>query len=229
MTLWRLLRLPPPSSDRLTADRSEMLKIKWNLKVIGDVAKVLLVILLLIFLIHPGRFSTLSYDIVSDRDLNKAVFIFTGNQRPDTESDSRAENLLTLQQLQREAVTRGNLSLTSPPLSYCTPAGICQPDQDRERLPLVALVVPFRDRQLQLEIFLSYMHTFLHKQNLNYTIIVVEQLSDSKFNRAKLLNVGYLHVRKQLPSCPCFIFHDVDLLPLDDRNSYVCLDRPRHM
>ena len=74
------------------------------------------------------------------------------------------------------------------------------------------------------------MHTFLHKQNLNYTIIVVEQLSDSKFNRAKLLNVGYLHVRKQLPNCPCFIFHDVDLLPEDDRNLYTCpASNPRHM
>lgn len=225
MTLWRLLQLPSPPLDRLPASKSEMLKINLNLKLFRDVAKVMFVILSFVFLIHPGRFSTLSYDIVSDQDLNKAVFIFTGNKIP--ESDSAAENLLTLQQLQREAVSRGNLSLSQPSLS-CN-SGICPPSQARTRLPLVAVVVPYRDRELQLEVFLSYMHTFLHNQNLNYTIIVVEQLSNSKFNRAKLLNVGYLHVLSRLPDCPCFIFHDVDLLPLDDRNSYVCLDRPRHM
>ena len=93
----------------------------------------------------------------------------------------------------------------------------------------MAVVVPYRDRESQLEIFLAYMHHFLQKQKLNYTITVVEQLSESKFNRAKLLNVGYLHIMTQVPDCPCFVFHDVDLIPLDDRNSYVCLDTPRHM
>ena len=90
-------------------------------------------------------------------------------------------------------------------------------------------MVPYRDRETQLQIFLAYMHNFLQKQKINYTIIVVEQLSESKFNRAKLLNVGYLHITNHLPECPCLVFHDVDLMPLDDRNSYVCLNTPRHM
>ena len=49
-----------------------------------------------------------------------------------------------------------------------------------------------------------------------------------KFNRGTLLNVGFVEAMKDF-AWDCFIFHDVDLLPLDDRNSYVCLDRPRHM
>ena len=221
MQFWRL-RQPP--SHRSPVTSREMLKMSSrNLKLIRDASKATFVILWAIFLIHPGRFSTLSYDIVSDEDLHRAVFIFTGSKLPP--SGSTAKNLLLLQQLQR-APSAGNFSLVT---SYCNSAGICQPRHAGQRLPLVAVVVPYRNRQTQLEIFLHYMHNFLQKQNLNYTIIVVEQLSESKFNRAKLLNVGYLHAKRTLPECLCFIFHDVDLIPLDDRNSYVCLDTPRHM
>jgi beta-1,4-galactosyltransferase 1 len=39
----------------------------------------------------------------------------------------------------------------------------------------VAIVVPYRDRRDQLKIFLSYMHSFLQRQQLEYTIFVVEQ------------------------------------------------------
>ena len=27
----------------------------------------------------------------------------------------------------------------------------------------------------------------------------------------------------------CFIFHDIDQLPIDDRNFYVCTEAPRHV
>lgn len=49
-----------------------------------------------------------------------------------------------------------------------------------------------------------------------------------KFNRAMLLNVGALEALKQY-QYDCFIFHDVDLLPEDDRNLYTCPEQPRHM
>ena len=49
-----------------------------------------------------------------------------------------------------------------------------------------------------------------------------------RFNRAALLNIGFLEASK-LYDFQCFIFHDVDLLPEDDRNLYVCPSMPRHM
>ena len=46
-----------------------------------------------------------------------------------------------------------------------------------------------------------------------------EQHGNEPFNRAMLLNVGAAEALKQY-NYACFVFHDVDLLPEDDRNIY---------
>lgn len=66
------------------------------------------------------------------------------------------------------------------------------------------------------------------KQQIYYQIYIIEQNQGSVFNRAALLNVGYVEALKER-HWDCFIFHDIDLLPLDDRNLYNCPDQPRHM
>ena len=43
-----------------------------------------------------------------------------------------------------------------------------------------------------------------------------------------LMNVGYVEAKKAYDFA-CFIFHDVDLLPENDRNLYSCPGQPRHM
>jgi len=48
------------------------------------------------------------------------------------------------------------------------------------------------------------------------------------FNRGKLMNVGFVEA-KQIREFDCFVFHDVDLIPEDDRNMYSCPEQPRHM
>ncbi|XP_031824419.1 beta-1,4-galactosyltransferase 2 [Sarcophilus harrisii] len=54
------------------------------------------------------------------------------------------------------------------------------------------------------------------------------QHGEDTFNRAKLLNVGFLEALKEDPAYDCFIFSDVDLVPMDDRNLYRCGEQPRH-
>lgn len=66
-------------------------------------------------------------------------------------------------------------------------------------------------------IFLSVMLLHLRLQDEN-----------GKFNRAKLFNVGYLE-SLALYDYECFIFHDVDLVPEDDRILYTCPEKPRHL
>ncbi|XP_069575638.1 beta-1,4-galactosyltransferase 1 isoform X1 [Brachyistius frenatus] len=51
---------------------------------------------------------------------------------------------------------------------------------------------------------------------------------DATFNRAKLLNVGYAEALKDY-DYGCFVFSDVDLIPMDDRNTYRCFSQPRHL
>ena len=48
------------------------------------------------------------------------------------------------------------------------------------------------------------------------------------FNRAKLLNVGYVEALKRQPY-DCFAFHDIDMIPEDDRHLYHCSQQPRHL
>lgn len=92
----------------------------------------------------------------------------------------------------------------------------------------VAIVIPYRDRADHLPVFLKNIHPLLMKQQIEYGIFVIEQIDDGLFNRAALMNVGFL-VALQMHKWDCFIFHDVDLIPLDDRNLYKCPQQPRHM
>ncbi|KAK6106936.1 N-terminal region of glycosyl transferase group 7 family protein [Brugia pahangi] len=92
----------------------------------------------------------------------------------------------------------------------------------------VAIIVPYRDREAHLRILLHNLHSLLTKQQLDYAIFVIEQHENETFNRAKLMNVGYVEAMK-LYDWQCFVFHDVDLLAEDDRNIYSCPDQPRHM
>ncbi|XP_035738665.1 beta-1,4-N-acetylgalactosaminyltransferase bre-4-like [Vespa mandarinia] len=92
----------------------------------------------------------------------------------------------------------------------------------------VAIIIPFRDRPQHLQALLFNVHPILLRQQIDYQIFVVEQEGTGAFNRAMLMNVGYVEALKER-TFDCFIFHDVDLLPEDDRNLYTCPEQPRHM
>ncbi|XP_027693854.1 beta-1,4-galactosyltransferase 2 [Vombatus ursinus] len=92
----------------------------------------------------------------------------------------------------------------------------------------VAIIIPFRHREHHLRYWLHYLHPILRRQRLRYGIYVISQHGEDTFNRAKLLNVGFLEALKEDPAYDCFIFSDVDLVPMDDRNLYRCGEQPRH-
>ena len=107
--------------------------------------------------------------------------------------------------------------------------GLSSPAECKSRYK-VAIIVPYRNRETNLKIFLRHMHPFLIKQQLDYGIYLIEPLQNITFNRGLLMNIGYLEsLRLSSQKWDCFIFHDVDLIPEDERNIYSCPELPRHM
>ncbi|XP_006628043.2 beta-1,4-galactosyltransferase 4 [Lepisosteus oculatus] len=92
----------------------------------------------------------------------------------------------------------------------------------------VAILIPHRHREKHLLYLLHHLHPFLQRQQLHYAIYVIHQAGGEMFNRAKLLNVGYLEALKDY-DWQCFVFHDVDLVPENDYNLYRCDDQPKHL
>lgn len=92
----------------------------------------------------------------------------------------------------------------------------------------MAVIIPFRNRYEHLNHWLYYLHPILMRQQLDYGVYVINQDGDGIFNRAKLMNVGCLEALKDY-DYNCFLFSDVDLVPMNDRNLYRCFDQPRHL
>jgi hypothetical protein len=113
--------------------------------------------------------------------------------------------------------------------------------KDKKKLPAettqtkIAIIVPFRDaenskrRTKQLNQLVDWMNSYL--VGYNYKIFVIEQSNDGrKFNRGQLLNIGF--VLASAEGYNNFIFHDVDLLPLDGLKEYyttIPKDQPVHI
>uniref|UniRef100_A0A672JWW2 Beta-1,4-galactosyltransferase n=1 Tax=Sinocyclocheilus grahami TaxID=75366 RepID=A0A672JWW2_SINGR len=95
-------------------------------------------------------------------------------------------------------------------------------------LQKVAIIIPFRNRGEHLKYWLHYLHPIIQRQQLDYGIYVIQQDGEGTFNRAKLLNVGYVEALKEY-DYDCFVFSDVDIIPMDDRNTYKCSSQPRHL
>uniref|UniRef100_M3ZEQ7 Uncharacterized protein n=1 Tax=Xiphophorus maculatus TaxID=8083 RepID=M3ZEQ7_XIPMA len=93
---------------------------------------------------------------------------------------------------------------------------------------MVAVIIPFRNRYEHLTHWLHYLHPVLMRQQLDYGVYVINQDGDGVFNRAKLMNIGFVEALKEY-DYDCFVFSDVDLVPIDDRNLYRCSDHPRHL
>lgn len=74
----------------------------------------------------------------------------------------------------------------------------------------LAIVVPYRNRREHLEMFLPHIKKYLGGQNVLHKIYIIEQEEGKAFNRAKLLNIGFLEADND---CDYFVFHDVDMIP----------------
>ncbi|GFR87206.1 beta-1,4-galactosyltransferase 1 [Elysia marginata] len=92
----------------------------------------------------------------------------------------------------------------------------------------VAFVIPYRDRWSHLKTLLHHLIPVLKRQQIHFRMFVVEQFGNDTFNKGRIMNAAFREALK-LFDFQCVAFHDVDLVPEDDRNIYSCIEMPKHM
>ncbi|CRK90021.1 CLUMA_CG003746, isoform A [Clunio marinus] len=91
----------------------------------------------------------------------------------------------------------------------------------------LAIIVPFRDRFDELLKFVPHMTKFLNNQQIPHHIFIINQIDRFRFNRASLINVGFLYTKENFDY---IAMHDVDLLPLNENLKYdYPIDGPFHI
>lgn len=126
---------------------------------------------------------------------------------------------LTLDEITRRLVELESIRLVDGGKSLTTINSACS--SDRLAYKRVAFIVPYRDRLVNLCVFLNNMHVYLTRRRINYGMYVIEPANgELAFNRGLLMNVGF--VESMRDDWNCFVFHDVDMLPEDSRLEYTC-------
>ncbi|XP_078489251.1 beta-1,4-galactosyltransferase 2-like [Ciona intestinalis] len=114
-----------------------------------------------------------------------------------------------------DEINQDNLHLQAggfyPGPSTCTPKAT------------VAIIIPYRDRDVHLRFQLHYLLGILFRQQTRHVIIVAEQEGLDIFNKGQLMNTAFNYVMKELMlEVDCVFFHDVDSISEDDRTLYEC-------
>ncbi|RZB39740.1 beta-1,4-galactosyltransferase 1 [Asbolus verrucosus] len=177
-------------------------------------------VIAVIAIYSPARHAR-HYDYIDIEDIyDELVFSRSENAKPNLKNCDYEEAILNNREIEIESINKPNEFYKPGQGGEYVPKN-CNP------LMKIAVIVPYRNRSQQLNLFLNYMHNFLQKQNLEYRIFIVNQMDVLPFNRAKMLNYG-AKVAMDM-GYPCLILHDVDLLPLNSGNIYSCGKKPRHM
>lgn len=65
--------------------------------------------------------------------------------------------------------------------------------------------------------FVPYIDGFLNKQEIPHHIFILNQIDRLRFNRASLINAGFLYSKDKFDY---IVMHDVDLMPLNNQLKY---------
>ena len=93
----------------------------------------------------------------------------------------------------------------------------------KEAKKKLAIIVPYRNRESHLNIFVPYIEEYLGDK-FEYKIFVIEQKDNKPFNRGKLLTAVF---KESGSDFDYYCFHDVDMLPIDADYSYC--EQPTHL
>ncbi|KAK6187774.1 hypothetical protein SNE40_005726 [Patella caerulea] len=144
---------------------------------------------------------------------------FCALEPPNLQGNFLAKMNLTEEYVDLDEILKNN--------SEVLPGGVWRPKNCVARYR-VAIIIPYRDRLAHLTVLLSHLLPVLQRQELDFRIFVVEQHGNRTFNKGRIMNAAFKEALKQY-DFQCVVFHDVDLIPEDDRNLYTCPSQPRHM
>ncbi|CAD5221360.1 unnamed protein product [Bursaphelenchus xylophilus] len=113
-------------------------------------------------------------------------------------------------------------------LIVCTLAGVWlianvnyQQEEPRVEIPSdhhLCVLIPFRNVEHELSILIPELDAFLLNQSVKHSFLVLNQTDSYRFNRASLINVGWLEADKI--GCDYMVMHDVDIVPLNPNLNY---------
>jgi len=81
--------------------------------------------------------------------------------------------------------------------------------------PPIIFIVPYRDREHQLQFFKRHMEYIM--EGINHKILYIHQTDERSFNRGAIKNIGFLVVKNLFPNKYkniTLVFNDIDSLPL---------------
>ncbi|XP_078462597.1 beta-1,4-galactosyltransferase 5-like [Lampetra fluviatilis] len=163
----------------------------------------------------------------SDYQMEMTTYLPAGfTYRPDHICPERLPSMKGEMEVNMSEVSMGEVSRQLARDMHIEPGGFWRPSDCQPRWK-VAILIPFRNRHEHLPILLRHLLPILHRQRLEFGIFVVEQAGSRLFNRAMLFNAGFMAALRSY-SWDCFVFHDVDHVPENDRNYYGCSEMPRH-
>lgn len=86
-----------------------------------------------------------------------------------------------------------------------------------DTVPKMIFIVPYRDRQAHMNMFLNHMPFVMKVYNRNeYDVAFIQPKDDKPFNRGAMKNIGFMYVKQKYPESYkdiTLVFNDVDTLP----------------
>lgn len=84
-------------------------------------------------------------------------------------------------------------------------------------IPKIVFIVPYRDREVHLDIFKKQMIKVMEDYNdTDYKILYIHQCDERSFNRGAMKNIGFLFIKEKYLhhyKDITFVFNDVDIMP----------------